>query len=522
MRTRKEFILLKSIFVLLFIFLNGSLFAQQKVDSLSKRTADSLSTLGFDAFKAADYDKAISLFSKAIEFNKQDNELYYNLGSAYFGKGSLKESEDALRKSVALKGDFPLALVALADVIRMEKKPAEAFGLYEKALSIDNTIEKLHEKMGYMCMENKEYEKAIKYFEVPEKKKKLIEDGYYYLARCYEGLKNIPEAVKYYELFKKTPMNDPENRYNTSLNLGEIYFQQLKYDKALENYLTVVKENPNSPKIMEKIANIYQTKKDYDKAIAAFLKADNDYEKSEKYGVYLGLAQCYEAKNKYAEAASYYDNAASIKKTYAVYYNSGRLYRLQNNFDKAITNLNKALEIEPNNINAYKDLDLCYTAQKKYEDAIKVEKKMAEIQPAGADIFNAIGYSYLCLKDTVNALDYYKKALTVDPNYAKSLLSIANIYFTKKEWDNAIEYFEKLLKVNPQPEIKTNIAYACYNKGVAAFNAKNYDEAVKYYLKAVENKPDFKEVYSNLAKSYELLGNKAEAKKWQNKAKKGK
>jgi tetratricopeptide (TPR) repeat protein len=70
--------------------------------------------------------------------------------------------------------------------------------------------------------------------------------------------------------------------------------------------------------------------------------------------------------------------------------------------------------------------------------------------------------------------------------------------------------------------LNANIAICYFNKAVIAFNEKKYEEAIDYYKKVIEHNPDLKEAYSNISKAYTVIGNKEEAKIWENKGKKSK
>lgn len=74
---------------------------------------------------------------------------------------------------------------------------------------------------------------------------------------------NYQDAIMY---FKKAILLDP-NFTDAYFNLGSIYEYQNENDLALEAFITVFKNNPNDYESIYKIANIYNKKGEYKKAL---------------------------------------------------------------------------------------------------------------------------------------------------------------------------------------------------------------------------------------------------------------
>jgi len=68
--------------------------------------------------------------------------------------------------------------------------------------------------------------------------------------------------------------------------------------------------------------------------------------------------------------------------------------------------------------------------------------------------------------------------------------------YNNKNYSIAIEYFKKALSYNPNsPEIMNNI-------GACLFMLNKYDEAIAWFKKALELKKDYVQAYGNLTYAY--------------------
>lgn len=190
-------------------------------------------------------------------------------------------------------------------------------------------------------------------------------------------------------------------------------------------------------------------------------------------------------------------------------------------FEVAITCYNKAIEIDPNNIEAWigkgNVLDN-YEVEKgsfdRYEETLKCFKKVIEIDPNNTEAWNGMAGVYSSLKKYSEEDTCYNKAIEIDPTNIDAWLG-------KENYDEAIRCIDKLIAINPNDTEawigKGNIlsllekdeeaiicyekAIECYNKiltmdpknvsiwldkGNVCCNYEKYEEALKCYNRAIE------------------------------------
>lgn len=102
------------------------------------------------------------------------------------------------------------------------------------------------------------------------------------------------------------------------------------------------------------------------------------------------------------------------------YHNLGNDYYKISEFDKAIENYNKALELRPDLLETYFNRGLAYTRKQEYDKAIEDLTKVIELNPNLAEAYYTRGLVYEYKQDYPRAIQDYDKALEVDPNYSKA------------------------------------------------------------------------------------------------------
>lgn len=81
-----------------------------KKESISPKTLEDYLFYGQLKINQADYDGALKLLEKALEFRKDEGRIYYLMATAYVQSGRLDDSLEALKK--AIQKDKTLAILA--------------------------------------------------------------------------------------------------------------------------------------------------------------------------------------------------------------------------------------------------------------------------------------------------------------------------------------------------------------------------------------------------------------------------
>ncbi len=174
-------------------------------------------------------------------------------------------------------------------------------------------------------------------------------------------------------------------------------------------YEAVVAHAPESPRLLNNLANIYATDPaTQDKAVALYRRA-----------------------------------IASDPGSAFSYFNLANLYKRQGREGPAAENYRKAIELDPLYIEAYNNLGVLYFAQGRFEDAAAVLEEGARLNLVFADIHHNLGNTYEKLGRNDEALAAYNKAVALNPDFAPSHLNLAIAYFKMGEYGRAAEHGDR-------------------------------------------------------------------------------
>jgi tetratricopeptide (TPR) repeat protein len=181
------------------------------------------------------------------------------------------------------------------------------------------------------------------------------------------------------------------------------------------------------------------------------------------------------------------------------YYNRGTAYIHKGEYDNAIEDYNKAIELKPDFAEAYNNRGNTYSDKGEYDNAIEDYNKAIKLKPDFAVAYNNRGNAYYYKGEYDNAIEDFNKAIELKPNYALAYYTRGIVYAIINEYDNAIEDYNKAIELMP------NYALAYNNRGMAYRNKGEYINAIEDLNKALELKPDFAEAYNNRGIVYAII-----------------
>jgi protein O-GlcNAc transferase len=115
------------------------------------------------------------------------------------------------------------------------------------------------------------------------------------------------------------------------------------------------------------------------------------------------------------------------------YYSLGYEFQTKGQIDKATSNYQRALQLNPNMVGAYYNLGTIFQSKKQLDEAVLCYKKALELDPRPADPYYNMGLAFQEQGRQAEALDAYDKALLYNPSFmparwAKCIAQIPVIY----------------------------------------------------------------------------------------------
>jgi tetratricopeptide (TPR) repeat protein/S1-C subfamily serine protease len=173
------------------------------------------------------------------------------------------------------------------------------------------------------------------------------------------------------------------------------------------------------------------------------------------------------------------------------------VYRYLENYEQALTVINQAISLFPNNPNHYNEKFVVLKELKRYDEGLAAINKAIELAPRAAWYYNR-GNLYKDQQKYELALADYNKAIDINRNFAKAYYNRGNFYYDQQKYELALADYSKAIELN------RNYANAYYNRGVLYKDQQKYELALADYNKAIKLNPNDAEVYNNRGGIYYL------------------
>lgn len=197
------------------------------------------------------------------------------------------------------------------------------------------------------------------------------------------------------------------------------------------------------------------------------------------YEAYYGLAASYDALGKKFLAIEYYSKSLSLNRDNADTHRFlGNLYYKTLEYELAISQFNKAAELNPKDFLAMNGAALSYRKLGNYKKSLKYYNKSLSVrynEPA----IEGMGIAYSFLGDYDKAIEYLSQTYEKDAYSTYGLFKLAFAYIRKGNYDKAILLAENEIKKNPNE--KQN--YLLHDALGSAYMLKGeYGRSISHYL----------------------------------------
>jgi len=235
-----------------------------------------------------------------------------------------------------------------------------------------------------------------------------------------------------------------------------------------------------------------------------------------------------------SEKESSNDDNRELSKAAISYFNKGNEYYKQGDFNNAILAYGKALKQEPKFLKAYHCRATAFSKINEYSKAIKDLDKAIDIVPNNAKSFYLRGLSYYFLdeeeseeddddssamgmafgdfsdedddndddiaEDNIEqALMDFSAAIEIDDEYIDAYIKRAKIYCEQEDYESAIEDYTTLINLKPNSSEYYN------SRGWAYYLNDEEDKAILDFNKVIEIEPNNVDAFHNRAAAYHSL-----------------
>ncbi len=157
-------------------------------------------TAGLQAVRAGDNEKAITLFSRAIELNPNDYRYYNDRGIAYKVSGNLQKALEDYGRALAIKPNYPNTLNNRGLLFVQQGQYDKAIKDFTQALGYGGFEAKIHTNLGMALAGKGDHQAAVKEFQTAMSFRPMDPRSPYFMAQALEKLGDNDRALKMYQV----------------------------------------------------------------------------------------------------------------------------------------------------------------------------------------------------------------------------------------------------------------------------------------------------------------------------------
>lgn len=275
----------------------------EKVLEAQPNNAAALHTLGLTHYMVRRYGKAIEHISKAVQFDDSNPQYFCNLAESYRRAQKPDLAIEMFEKSLALKPEYLLAQLGMANVLRDMGRRPEAMARYRLALALNPTFAEAYHYLGAMYLEQDRKEDAIAVLRKAVALKPNYMEARLSLAAALDNDGMIDEAKEVYEqIIEENPKVTAAHN-----NLANLLKTQGDMDAAISHYEKALEANPKNVQAHYNLSRARPAKSN-DKEIApmeALLK-QSDMTDRDRSNVHFALGKIFDDLERYPEAFEHY------------------------------------------------------------------------------------------------------------------------------------------------------------------------------------------------------------------------
>lgn len=535
------------LFIWLFIF--GTLYGNAQVQTVQEREAKTAYIEGMEAFVNEEYDVATTLLLQAYDQLEKQAGLSYALSDVYFMQDDLPNAALYGKEAVELAPENKWFRFRLAEIYR-------SAGQNQATLEELATLLEYHpndyDVLFMLADTQKDYGQFLKSNATLNRIYRLTGPTPIVLIRKFQNFEALgapDSALVQLEALREI---EPDN-LNTLNLLAEYYSRLNKTAQAKKVLKEALQRNARDPESLISLSGIYIDEQKWDSAgtllgnfisdaiispdqklmIAQFMYA-RQQQSPQNIQLTIEASRILEM---YTEFAPEYGPAFTL---------AGQFFSVIGETDKAITLLERANELLPQDDIAWRQRLQLLIADQRYDEAIDVGIFADQKVPEDAFIQYFIGTAYMLKQSSQSAVVWLEQAARAPARRPfKSIIygTLGDAQADLENYDEADRVYELALRYDPENHnAMNNYAYnlsvrevnlerakelalraieldaenAAYldTVGWVYFKLGDYDRARRFIKASIDTGAASAEVLEHLGDVYEQLGDLDEAKKW--------
>lgn len=387
---------------------------------------------------------ALEVVTMALEQYPYSSTFMIRKAQLLIDKHKFEEAKEWIDKASLLDGEDISICLTRADLYVWQGMHHEAIKLVKDFLekADEDDKEDLYLELADIYEDCERYDKVIYCLKQAVLINEESEEALNRLWFCTELLENYEIMIDFYkQLIDKNPYN-----IIAWFNIAHCYVGMDLWEKAIESFEYVLAIDDKFEDAYVDCADIYFNLKNYKKAIELYLSANTLSRVSKE--VYFQVGLCYEKLKEPNKARTYYRKSLTVDAEYdEAFYRIGESYKSENRFKEAISSLQRAIKIYPENVYYHKALAETNLELEYYEEAIKVYKDILEMDGSKKWQWIDLATAFYANNQTADALEILDEAIARFKKRAELIYAKSAILYNLGRKKESIENLELALSL---------------------------------------------------------------------------
>ncbi|XP_069905700.1 protein O-mannosyl-transferase TMTC1 isoform X1 [Oryctolagus cuniculus] len=343
---------------------------------LYPRHASALNNLGT---LTRDTAEAQMYYQRALQLHPQHNRALFNLGNLLKSQEKKEEAITLLKDSIRYGPEFADAYSSLASLLAEQERFQEAEEIYQAGIKNCPDSSDLHNNYGVFLVDSGSPEKAVAHYREAIKLSPSHHVAMVNLGRLYRSLGENGAAEDWYKRALQVA-----RRAEILSPLGALYYNTGRYEEALQVYREAAALQPSQRELRLALAQVLavmgQTRE------AERMTTHIVEEDSGCLECYRLLSAIYSKQEHHAKALDAIDRALQLKPkdphvVSELFFTKGNQLREQNLLDKAFESYKAAVELNPDQAQAWMNMGGIQHIQGSYVSARAYYERALQLVP---------------------------------------------------------------------------------------------------------------------------------------------
>ncbi len=430
------------------------------------------------------------------------------LAQIFLTSGQFDKAAAEFRAILAIDPRNVTATYTLAQLLE-RVKPDEALELYQSLIARQGPTWEVLLQIAELNSVLQRYDKAAEAFEqmlVIDPSNLALQQN---LAEMYLRLKQFDKAK---EVLAAVLEKNPDN-VMLRATLADVYLQQNDWPSAKKELKAVLAADSLDPDTHIRIGVAFYAQTITDtlvipEAIDVFRQYEKNYPNDSRPLVYLGVL--YRGIRQDSVAERYFTRATQSSHWNGdAWWQLGWMYFDKQDFLGTVEVMNKAKQYIADDFRIYLLLGIAYNRAGKNEDSRVALERAVELNPNDLNTLSSLGLTYDALKMHAESDSTYERALRIDPGFP---LVLNNYAYSLSERKLQLDRAEKMSRASLEKDSLNSSYLDTY--GWILYQRGKYAEALPYIQKAVDLGDASAVVLEHLGDVFAKLGRADEAKKY--------